>query len=71
MRPANDDRKAGIIRATTGTTAVIPELPVSDPSWLASATEANSVAQSPKLDSDPDHHKIENWDLENILTLFT
>jgi|TARA_X000001036_G_scaffold374368_1_gene362722 hypothetical protein len=60
IRPANDDRKAGMIRATTGTTAVIPELPVSDPSWLARATEANNVAQSPKLDSDPDHHKIEN-----------
>ena len=49
-----------MIRATTGTTAVIQELPVSDPSWLARATEANNVAQSPKLDSDPDHHKIEN-----------
>ena len=71
IKPANDDRKAGIILATTGTTAVISELPLSEPNLLASATDANKVAQSPKLDRDPDHHKIENWDFENILILFT
>ena len=71
IRPAKDERNAGIILAITGTTAVIPEFPLSDPSWLASATDAKSVAQSPKLESEPDHHKIENWDFENILILFT
>ena len=71
ISPANEDRNAGIILAITGTTAVIPELPFSEPSWLASATDANNVAQSPKLESDPDHHKIENCDFENILILFT
>ena len=71
ISPAIEDRNAGIIRATTGTTAVMPELPLSEPSWLAKATEANNVAQSPKLDRDPDHHRIENWDFENILILFT
>tara|TARA_B100000902_G_scaffold56633_1_gene63448 strand:+ start:4021 stop:4230 length:210 start_codon:yes stop_codon:yes gene_type:complete len=60
IRPAKDDKKAGIILAITGTTAVIPELPLSEPNWLARATDANSVAQSPKLDSDPDHQRIEN-----------
>ena len=51
---------AGIILATIGITAVSSELPPSDPKELANATEANNVAQSPKLDKVPDHHRTEN-----------
>ena len=61
---------AGIILATTGTTAVSSEFPSVAPKWLASATDAKSVAQSPKLERVPDHHKIEKGDLENIFTDF-
>jgi hypothetical protein len=49
-----------LILATKGTTAVISEFPSVIPIWLAKATDANNVAQSPKLESDPDHHKMEN-----------
>ena len=58
--PAKDDMSAGIILATIGITAVSSELPPSDPKELANATEANNVAQSPKLDKVPDHHRTEN-----------
>jgi hypothetical protein len=60
IKPATEDKKAGIILATKGTTAVISEFPSVVPIWLAKATDANNVAQSPKLESDPDHHKMEN-----------
>ena len=70
IKPANEDKKAGIILAINGTTAVNSEFPSAVPIWLARATEANNVAQSPKLESEPDHHNIENCDLDNIFTEF-
>ena len=60
IKPANDDSSAGIILAIKGTTAVSSEFPLSLPMKLAKATEAKSVAQSPKLDIEPDHHNNEN-----------
>ena len=70
IKPAIEDRKAGMILATKGTTAVISEFPSVVPMWLAKATDANNVAQSPKLESEPDHHKMENCDFENIFIEF-